>query len=402
MKHLSNAAHGLIGQPMFQLLTRVKMLEESGRAITRFEIGDSAFPDPPHVVEATRRALAEGKTRYVQSQGIPELRDAIADQTLVTHGFRPSLEQIAILPANGVIDAVVRCVMNPGEDVVIPDPGFPTYRAVVSYTGVNAIAVPQREGTDRMFIDPAELEQALTPTTRLIISNSPNNPTGMMLTHAETAALYRTAEKHDVYLLSDEVYSRLTYGTHHFSPSTYDRCRERTLVLNSFSKGYAMSGWRLGYVIGPPEVIAKIALLFETMYSCVPPFVQYAGIAALTENREYFDQYARQLQDCRDLMVAGLNSLPGVSCITPAGAIYAFANITGTGLTSQQFADVMLSHAQVALLPGSTFGEQGEGYVRLCFARPPAVIEEGCSKMKEALKGGALYETIGLHRAISR
>ena len=394
MKHISTAASSLIGQPMFQLLTKVKSLEAQGRVITRFEIGDSTFDDPPHVVKATQDALAQGKTRYVQSQGIPEFREAIADHTEKTLGFRPDMDQIAGLPANSGMDAVVGWVMNPGEDVIVPDPGFPTYSAVISYTGMNAIRVPQREAKNRMYIDFDELGQSVTSATRLIISNSPNNPTGMMMTEEEAKSLYEVAKENDVYLLSDEVYSRITYGETHYSPVVYDSCKERTILLTSFSKGYSMSGWRLGYVIGPKDVVAKISLLFETMSSCVPPFIQYGGIAALTDESGYFDRYLLQLGKSRDAMVLGLNSLPGVSCISPAGAIYAFANIKDTGLTSVEFADAMIEHADVSLLRGSNFGEYGEGYIRLCFARSTEVIKNGCDKMREAIINKDIYEVI--------
>lgn len=394
MKHFSDAAGGLLGQPMFQLLTRVKELEAQGKSITRFEIGDSALGVPPHVIEATKKALDEQKTHYVQSQGVPELREAICDLTSKTHGFRPSIDQVMIMPANGIIDAVVRCVANAKEEVLLPDPGFPTYGAVLNYTGITGVPYKQYEGKERMYIDPKEIESLVSPSTRLIILNSPNNPTGFVATEEEVREVYAIAEKNDTYLLSDEVYSKTIYDGKHYSPAVFDECKERTIILNSFSKAYAMSGWRLGYAIGPVDLIQKMTLLFETIYSCVPPFVQYGGIAALNEHPEYFENYWKLLEESRNLLVKNLNSLPGVSCLVPAGAIYAFANITKTGLTSQQFATLMLEQASVSLLPGTNFGKNGEGYIRLCYARTKETIQEGYDKMKVIIGDGSIYETI--------
>lgn len=385
MKHFSHAAEGLLGQPMFHVLTKVKQMEARGITVSRFEIGDSTLGVPPHAIEATKKALDQQRTHYVQSQGIPELREEICEQTYKTHGFRPSPDQVLIMPANGIIDAVVRCVANPGESVVIPDPGFPTYSAVLIYTQMKQILLPQHEGADRMYIDLDELENLITSDTRLIILNSPNNPTGMVTTQKEVEYVYRSAEKHDVYLLSDEVYSHIVYDTSHCSPAVFDECKERTILLQSFSKAYAMSGWRLGYAIGPVDLIKKMSLLFETIYSCIPPFIQYGGLAVLQENQSYFEEYWRMLHISRDVMVRQLNMLPGVSCLPPAGAIYAFANIKKTGLTSQAFADMALEKAAVSLLPGTNFGQRGEGYVRVCFARPTDVIIDGFARLYEAL-----------------
>jgi aspartate aminotransferase len=371
---------------MFQLLARVMDMQRQGRDIVRFEIGDSTITVHQHVIDATKRALDERHVGYANSQGIPELREAICEHTSSSLGFRPAPEQVLIMPANAIIDSVVRCVMDTGEHVVSPDPGFVTYQAVFNYTGVRKIPLPQHERNHRFRIDPKELDSIVTPETRLIINNSPNNPTGMAMDKADIEAVYRVAEKHDVYLLNDEIYSRLSYDKPHASPGIYDQCKERTIILNGFSKGYCMSGWRVGYAIGPVDVIRKMTLLFETIYSCLPPFSQYGALSALTENQEIIEEYAKTLKTLRDLTVEKLNELPGVTCPVPEGAIYAFANITETGLTSKQFQDHMLEKANVAVLDGSTFGPMGEGYVRLCFARKEETIIEGCARMRAFLK----------------
>jgi len=381
MKSLAESAQRLTGQPMFQMLARVQELQKQGRQIIRFEIGDTTFGAHKHIVEATKRALDEGQTLYANSQGLISLRSAIADHVKETQGWRPSEEQIVVMPANAVIDAVIRCVVNPGEAVVMPDPGFPTYRAVTNYVGLR----------EQFYGQIDKLADAVTEETRLLIVNSPNNPTGMVLSEEEARAVYEIADKYDVYLLSDEIYSRLVYEGRHNSPAVYDRCRERTIILNGFSKGYAMSGWRLGYAIGPVEVIKKMTLLFETMFSCLPPFIQQAGIAALTERQDVIEEYKERLRRSRDIMVDMLNEVPGVACEVPAGAIYVFADIKGTGLTAREFADRALSKAGVAVLPGSNFGPNGEGYVRLCFARDPKLIKRGGLALKrEFSKIGAV------------
>jgi aspartate aminotransferase len=371
---------------MFQLLARVQELQRAGKDIIRFEIGDSTLVVHQHIIDATKKALDDGHIRYTNSQGILELRQAICDYTETSLGFRPDPEQVMIMPANGVIDSVIRCTVNPGEEVIVPDPGFVTYQAVFNYTGVKGIPLRQHEENGRFRIHPEELRDIMTPSTRLIIHNSPNNPTGMAMDSADIEQIYRIAEEKDVYLLSDEIYSRLVYDKSHYSPGVYDQCRERTIILNGFSKGYCMSGWRLGYAIGPVPVIKKMALLLETIYSCIPPFIQYAGISALTEHQEKIEGYRDLVKESRDLIVQELNALPGVSCPLPEGAIYAFPNITDTGLTSQQFADRMLENAGVALLPGPNFGPAGEGYVRLCYARTPDTIREGCARMRRSLE----------------
>lgn len=384
MKHLTSNSQRLTGQPMFQVLARVKELQAQGKDIIRFEIGDSTLGVLDHVVQATKKALDAGYTQYVSSQGTMELRKAICDHTEKTLGWRPREAQVVIMPANAVIDTVIRCAVEPGEKVVAPDPGFPTYRAVANYYGVDMVGYRQRENNG-FYVAAEDIRQLVDRNTRLLILNSPNNPTGMIMKAEAVEEVYKIADKEDMYLLSDEVYSKLVYEGQHVSPSIYDRCEERTIILNGFSKGYAMSGWRLGYAIGPEDFISKMALMFETIYSCVPPFVQMAGISALTEGRVALNAYHARLRGARDVMVEELNKLPGVKCAPPAGAIYAFADITGTGYSSEVFVRKMLEEAGVAVLPGTNFGHWGEGYVRMCFARPDSEIREGCARMQRVL-----------------
>jgi len=386
MKNLSSLTEGLTGQPMFALLKRVQELQDQGKKIIRFEIGDSAFSSPQKILDSTKEALDKGCTGYVDSQGILGFREAIRQDTYKTLGFLPDLDQILVMPANAIIDFTIRCVVNAGEEVLIPDPGFPTYRAVLNYTGIKGISMRQHHDGKNFYIDLNEVEASINNRAKLIINNSPNNPTGMVMPQQEIENLFSIVERNGLYLLSDEVYSTLSYEKLHFSPGKIDECKEQTVILNSFSKNFGMAGWRLGYAIGPKKLIKKMALLFETTYSCAPHFIQETGKDVLTKYLDLFCVYRSKLISLRDLMVKKLNEIPGVNCETPEGAYYVFANIKETEMSSEKFSSLMLEKAGVAILPGTCFGSFGEGYVRLVFARPEEIIEEGCGKMKAVMK----------------
>jgi len=393
MRRLSRITDGLIGQPMFKLLAKAKEMEQAGRRVFHFEIGDSDVRAHQFIIDATKKALDEDQTHYVASAGIPELRQAICDHAEQRLGFRPDVDQVLVMPSNAIIDCVMRVVADPGDEVIYPDPGFSTYIAVTNYTGIRKVGFPLRE-ENRFRMEAEQIARRITPRTRLIVSNSPNNPTGAVTPQEEIEKIAALAQHEDLYLLSDEIYSEVLYDrAEHFSPSFLDRCRQRTIILNGFAKNYSMPGWRLGYAIGPRDVIRKMNVLFETQYSCLPPFIQHAGVAALradgTAVRARMDRY----QMLRDLMVEKLNEIPGVECPAPEGACYVFPNIAGTGLSSSEFADFVLEQAQVALLPGTCFGLNGEGYVRLCLTRSPDTIETACEKMKSALtRAGRCHE----------
>lgn len=384
MKHLSRDAYNLVGQPMFRLLAKVNELEAQGKSILHFEMGEPNFSSPTSVVQAACDALNAGKTHYVNSMGITELRNIICDAIEAELGFRPTRNQVLITPANAVIYFLIKCVVNEGEEVIFPDPGFPTYYAAISFAGVQPVPVPLKE-ENAFRMSPDDIRNTITDKTRLIIINSPQNPTGAVMTKDEIEEVAIIAEEANVYLLSDEVYCKIIYDATHYSPSIRDHCQERTILLNSFSKAYSMTGWRLGYAIGPEDVIEKMGLLLQTIISCLPPFIQYAGITALTNGQEYNRQMVDTLRQRRDEIVQGLNSLPGVSYLTPDGAFYAFPNITETGLTSKQFADLMLERAGIALLPGTNFGKHGEGYVRLSYATSQKTVAEAIERMRLAI-----------------
>lgn len=389
MKGLSQAAGRLQGQPMFKVLARVLEMERQGRDIAHFEIGDPDFPSPPNVVDAACRALHDGYTHYTDSLGLLEFRETVCEATQHSRGFKPGLDQILVTPgANIIIYYAIRCLVDPGDEVIVPDPGFPTYSAAIQLCGAIPVPVPLTE-TNEFRMNPADVQRRLTDRTRLIIVNSPQNPTGAVMTRAELDAIYDLAAAHDLYLLSDEIYARMIYDGRDkfYSPSARDACRERTLITNGFSKAFAMTGWRLGCALGPADVIAKMGLMLQTTSSCVAPFVQKAGIEALRGSQDAVWAMMREYKARRDLLVAGLNRLPGITCLMPGGAFYVFPNITRTGMDDELFADVMLREAGVALLPGSNFGVHGHGYVRLCYAQSRANIEKGLERMQAVLAG---------------
>jgi aspartate aminotransferase len=392
MKCISYAADRLEGQKMFQVLAKAQELERQGKTIIHFEIGDPNFDTPENIVDAACKALRQGDTHYTNSSGILDFKKVAAEVTERSRGFKPDLDQILVTAGGNVqIYYAVACAVNPGEEIIIPDPSFVSYNSIIKFVGAKPVKIPLYEKNE-FRLSPDDVEDAITDKTRMIIINSPQNPTGSVMTEEEIRRIYEIAEKHDVYLMSDEVYTRMIYedsDTKFSSPSKYDSCKERTLVVHAFSKSYAMTGWRLGAVTGPAEIISKMGLLLETTSSCVSPFIQRAGIEALIGSQEPINRMMDEFRKRRDLMVGELNKLPGIKCLKPKGAFYVFPNIKETDLTSQEFADLMLEKAGVALCPGNYFGENGEGYVRLCYANSIANIKEGVQKMSEVLRNYA-------------
>jgi aspartate/methionine/tyrosine aminotransferase len=384
MKNISKIANQLTGQKMFQIMDKSRTIEDSGREVIHLEIGDPDFASPPRVIEACKDALDSGMTHYVSSYGLEELRLAGAESTLKSRGYKPDIRQIVITAgANVQIYYVVACTVNPGDEVIITDPAFVTYEEIIKLVGGIPVKVPLRE-ENNFRLDPLDLEKAITKNTRLIITNSPHNPTGAVIQEDTYKEIYNICEKYDIYLLSDEVYGRMVYeksGMQFFSPSTFDQCKERVIVAHSLSKSFSMTGWRIGAVTAPIDLANKIALLLETTSSCVSPFIQKAAISALLETKDYVDQMMIHYRNRRDLLVKGLNQVEGMSCQLPDGAFYAFANIKKTGLTSIEFSDVLLEKYGIATCPGIYFGDAGEGYVRFCFAQSEEKIKIACDRM---------------------
>lgn len=380
---LSNVAMQLKGQPMFKVLAKIKEMERSGINVVHFEIGDPDFDTPSNIVDVACEALRKGVTHYTDSMGDYEFREAICLNNKKTRGFTPSINQVLIAPgANILIYYAVRCLVNPGDEVIIPDPYFPTYTSVFDFCDVNVIKVPLLEKNE-FRMKPEDVSGKITPKTRMIIVNSPHNPTGSIMLPSELEEIGKIALENNIYLYSDEIYSRMNYGeTPFYSPSILDKCQERIIVANGFSKAFAMTGWRLGTCIGPEKVIEKMGLLLQTTSSCVSPFIQRAGLEAINGSQTEIGIMMDKYKDRRNILVDGLNSIPGITCLKPSGAFYVFPNITGTGLSSREFADQVLEKANVGLLPGNDFGEAGEGFVRLCYATSNEKIIEGIRRIK--------------------
>ncbi len=389
MKHLSIAANNVEGQPMFKVLDKVQKLERSGREILHFELGEPNFNTPQNIIDAACLALKRGETHYANSMGLYAFRESIQKTTEKSRGFKPDIDQILVTPgANAIIYLAISCLVNPGEEVIVPDPGFPTYFSAINYCGAKAVTVPLYE-SNQFRLNPEDLRKRITSKTRLIILNSPSNPTGAVMTPEEINEISNIAKEHDVYILSDEIYARMIFdGDNHFhTPAKLDQCKERTIIINGFSKAFAMTGWRLGVAIGPKEVIEKMGLVIQTIVSCVPPFIQIAGIEAVEGDQTSISKMMCEYKKRRDVLVAGLNTIPGISCVKPEGAIYAFPNITNTGMSSDEFADFALEKAGVALLPGNNFGEYGEGFIRICYVNTLENIEIAIKKLSNAIEG---------------
>ena len=383
---LSKLGESMVGQPMFNILERAQELERGGRKIYHFELGEPDFDTPSNIANAAIKAIEAGNTHYTPSSGLYELKKAAAEATAKSRGFLPSISQVLVTPgANSIIYLVIKCAVNPGEEVIVPDPGFPTYFSAIEACGAKAVGVRLKQENE-FSISPKDIERAITPQTRLLILNSPSNPTGGVVSQKDLLKIAMLCEKHNIFLLSDEIYGRLVYSENKFySPASYDKCLKCTIIINGFSKAFAMTGWRLGIAIGPELIIKKMGLLVSTIVSCVPPFIQLAGVEAINGNQDQSKYMKNEYEKRIQFLVEGLNALPGVSCNMPKGAIYAFADITKTGMNSSQFAEFCLEKAGVAVTPGHFFGSFGEGFVRLSAVQSIEIIDEALKSLKGAM-----------------
>lgn len=378
----SAAARRLRRAPTFSMAERASAISARGKTIIHFEIGDPDFPTPPHIVAAGIAALQAGETHYGGT--LPELWAAIRETTRRDLGWQPSADQVVVGPGISLIYALFQCLVNPGDEVIVATPCYPSYQLIAEFTGAVSVAVPALEA-NQFQPRAADVAAKMTGKTRLVIINSPCNPTGAVADATELSLLGQICQERGIYLLSDETYRLIVYGKPPPSPSAIDHCQKRTIVVNSFSKAYAMTGWRLGWAIGPTTLMEKIGLMIQTMMSTVPPFIQRAGVVALTGDQQCVREMVAAYQKRRDALVAGLNQLPGVTCGLPAGALYCFPNITGTGRSSLAFTEFALEKAGVALLPGTAFGAAGEGHVRLCFATSLENCRAGIERLRQAL-----------------
>jgi aspartate aminotransferase len=352
----------------FEVLAKAKALELSGREIVHLEIGEPDFDTPEHVSAAAQQALDKGYTHYVPAPGIPELRTAVADFLERTGRMTTTPDRVLITPgAKPIMFFTILALCEEGDEVLYPDPGFPMYASITAFAGATPVPVPLRE-ENGFVIDPEELESLVTDRTKLLILNSPHNPCGSASTPEQLEAIARIAIEHDLVVLTDEVYWALRYDGDHHSVLDIDGMAERTILLDGWSKTFAMTGWRLGFGVFPQPLIEPISRLVINSVSCTSAFSQHAAIAALEGPWDAVDTMLAAFRERRDVIVSGLNAVPGVSCVEPGGAFYAFPNISELGLSAATLADRLLEDAGVACLPGTAFGTYGEGHLRFSYA----------------------------------
>ena len=386
MVELSKGASRIYGEAAFEVLAKAQALERQGKSILHFEIGEPDMETPKNVAQAGIKAIQDKKTHYVPSIGLLELRKAVQDEVEKTRGFRPDLEQVVIIPGlkPGIFFSMLS-IVNPGDEVIYQDPGYPTYGSVTSFLGAESVLVPLLEENE-FRMNPDDIKDRITKKTKLIIVNSPQNPTGSVMTKSELDDIAELAEEHDVFVVSDEIYSKMTYDTTHYSPTARDEAKERTVLLDGFSKYYAMTGWRLGYMVVPQSMAERLNDFLVSAVSCTAAFTQWAGVEALTGDQSFIPEMMARFKEKRDRIVKGLNSIPGFTCLAPKGAFYAFPNITETKMTSQECADHLLYKAGVAILPGTAFGPYGEGYLRFSYATTLENIDDAVKKIKESFE----------------
>ncbi|MAZ14703.1 MAG: aspartate aminotransferase [Chloroflexi bacterium] len=385
---LHERARQLAGESAFDVLRRAQELEAAGREVVHLEIGQPDFPTPAHIRAAAARALDEGHTGYGPSQGLPELRDAIAEKAGELRGLSFSPEEVVVAPgAKALLFYAINALAGPGDEVIYPDPGFPAYQSVIAHSGATPVPLPLREETGFRF-DADEFLGLVSDRTRLVILNSPQNPTGGVLEREDLRAVAAAAVENDFRILSDEIYLHFCYDSPFETIASVEEAGERVIIIDGFSKTYSMTGWRLGYALLPPSLVKTFDLYNVNIASCACTFSQHAAVEALRGPQDSVTSMVAEFRERRDYLVEGLNSIRGISCDTPGGAFYAFANITKTGSSSAELASRLLTEAGVAVLSGASFGPCGEGYIRLSYATSMEKLRSGIERMTNLLGKG--------------
>ncbi len=383
------AAMGRLGtESAFEVLARAKALEAQGRSIINLGIGQPDFPTPEHIVEAAIKALKDGHHGYTPANGIPELRQAVAADIDRRLAVAVDPDDVVIVPGGKVtMFFAVLCFGEPGAEIIYPNPGFPIYESIIAYSGATPVAVPLLERNGFAF-SAEDVLSRITPATRLIILNTPANPTGAVTPRAEVDKLAAGLARHpQVAVMSDEIYSQMLFdGREHASLLHYPELRDRLILLDGWSKTYAMTGWRLGYAVWPRELVESVTRLAINCHSCVNAPAQYAGIAALTGPQQPVRDMVAAFEARRRVVIEELNALPGVSCVEPGGAFYAFPNITGTGISAKELETGLLEEAGVASVAGTSFGAHGEGFLRISYANSVDNIREAMGRIRAWLE----------------
>lgn len=382
----------MTGEGALTVYSKAKELERQGRSIIHLELGEPDFHPPAAVADALKRALQDGKDRYCPMAGIPLLKQELADYLHRTRNLGVSPEDIVIAPGCKLsLFLAMMAILNPGEEVLYPDPGFPGYASIAHGLAAKAIPFALSEH-NCLQPDPDEIERLITPRTKAIILNSPGNPTGTVYTDEVQRRIAELAVEHDLYVLSDEIYARIIYDQDYVSMRSYPGMKERTLIIDGFSKSFAMTGWRLGYTVAPAALVPHLVMLAVNSYTCTAEFTQYAAIEALRDREGATPRMVAEFRKRRDLFVSDLNTVPGFRCRVPEGAFYAWVNVRRTGMTAEELCRIMLEEGGVAAIPGAAFGDQGNDFVRFSFASSTSTLREAVERIQKVSRQRELIE----------
>ena len=379
------------GEGALSVYARAKELEREGRSIIHLELGEPDFHSPAPVIEAGNRALQEGKDRYCPMAGVPALKQELAEYLQRTRSIRISPENVVIAPGCKIaLFFAMMALLEPGDEVLYPEPGFPGYPSIALGLGATPVGFGLHE-KNQLQPDPEEIAAKITPRTKAIITNSPGNPTGTVYTDAVQRRIAELAVKHDLYVLSDEIYARIIYGQEYLSMLRYPGMQDRALIIDGFSKSFAMTGWRLGYTVAPAHVVPALVMLAINSYTCVAEFSQYAAVEALRDSGGHTPRMLSEFTKRREQFIADLNRVPGFRCASPEGAFYAWVNIMDTGISAEEVCRIMLEDAGVAGISGAAFGPSGKDFVRFSFASSTATLKEAVERIHKA---SAAWQTV--------
>jgi aspartate aminotransferase len=383
MRSIASRMSVMSGEGALSVFARAKELEARGRSIIHLELGEPDFHPGQSVIESAAKALADGKDRYCAVAGIPALRQELSSYLARTRSIKVSADNIVLAPGCKIaLFLAMMALLEPGDEVLYPDPGFPGYPSITR--GLGAVPVPFVLSAQNNFQpDPAEIAAKITPRTRMLLTNSPGNPTGTVYTDAVQRALAELAVKHDLWVLSDEIYARIVYDREYLSMLHYPGMAERTLIIDGFSKSFAMTGWRLGYTVAPPDVVPALVMMAINTYTCVAEFTQYAAIDALRDREQNTPRMVGEFARRGDQFARDLNRVSGFRCHAPEGAFYAWVDITSTGATAEELCRILLEDAGVAAIPGAAFGPSGKDFIRFSFASSMATLREAVERIEK-------------------
>ena len=383
MRSIASRISVMSGEGALSVFARARELEAQGKSIIHLELGEPDFHPGQSVIDSATRALEEGKDRYCAVAGIPALREEIAAYLDRTRNIKVSADNVVLFPGCKIaLFQAMMSLLEPGDEVLYPDPGFPGYPSIT--LGLGAVPVPfTLSMRNQLQPDPDEIAGKITPRTRMLLTNSPGNPTGTVYTDAVQRRLAELAVKHDLWVLSDEIYARIIYGGEYRSMLRYPGMHERTLIIDGFSKSFAMTGWRLGYVVAPPEVVPALTMMIVNTFTCVAEFTQYAAIDALRDREGNTERMVGEFARRRDQFARDLNRVPGFRIVPPEGAFYAWVDITGTGMAAEELCRVLLEEGGVAAIPGAAFGPAGKDFIRFSFASSMETLREAVERIQK-------------------